>query len=962
MDLKKDERYYHPNLLNRWFGISSIIFLGALVAMFGDDYIRDWKGYQREFRRLDINKTRIELEAGQTKIDSTLLGELEAKRSAAEASLARQQDQSAQLETRIVEAEGELHWATMRYQENNAELGAARYRLEQALANGENVKKAQQHYDQLADQVRIYKGNEEQFQTLVDQFKQEVTDLRSAMKEAEDELAALLKNVSLLERKLSIIDPQNMTLGNRITDMVRDLPVMDFLAPSIKIQQIIVDDIRDDVIFTTVPKVDRCTSCHLGVDQAGFDDAPQPFRTHPRLELFLASSSPHPLEEFGCTSCHAGRGRGTSFSSAAHMPATPEQAQEWKEKYDWEELHHWDEKMYPAQYSEAGCLKCHYLEPIIAGGDNLSLGLTIIEKAACFGCHELERYAGWRRRGPNLAHVTDKLEKDFAFKWIRNPRSFRHNAWMPTFFAQTNSADPASVRRTQTEIHAMVQYLFGSSTPVEYPEGLQLDTGAGPVGDAARGEELVASLGCLGCHVVEPEPVVVEITLDRMYQRHGPNIIGLGSKVTPQWLFNWLKNPSVYNSYTRMPNLRLSDQEAADMTAYLLAMRNREFEQMEVPPLDVEELDNIAIRWLAKQNTEAAARRQVEAMSPDERLMFVGQKSILFYGCFSCHNIPGFENAKPIGTPLTFEGSKPVHNLAFGSIHEIGHTNYNWFEAKLTDPRIFDRDMVKPYDEKLRMPNFYFTPTEVEALVTALLGMVKADVRTEKLANQDVDSQIVLQGRAIIKNHNCQGCHIIDGQGGQITSLIGDPNLSPPNLNTEGAKVYADWLYSFLKEPTIIRPNLTVRMPTFDLNDLQWNDIIKSFQYADGTPATFVAIHDVDGSAGLPVGEFLASKEIGDCGKCHLIAGAKPTGNTADWAPDLALSRDRLRSEWMVRWLRDPQNIMPGTRMPQPYIPSKEDVDFEGAEDFFPKSLIELAGDTEALLESLRDYVYSVGN
>ena len=169
------------------------------------------------------------------------------------------------------------------------------------------------------------------------------------MKDAEEETSALLKSVNLLERKLSIIDPENMTLGNRIADRVRDLPVMDFLAPSIKIQQIIIDDIRDDVIFTTVPKVDRCTSCHLGVDKAGFEDAPQPFTTHPRLEMFLASSSPHPMEEFGCTSCHAGRGRGTSFSSAGHMPATPEQAREWKEKYDWEELHHWDEKQFPAQ-------------------------------------------------------------------------------------------------------------------------------------------------------------------------------------------------------------------------------------------------------------------------------------------------------------------------------------------------------------------------------------------------------------------------------------------------------------------------------------------------------------------------------------------------------------------------------------------------------------------------------------
>ena len=33
-------------------------------------------------------------------------------------------------------------------------------------------------------------------------------------------------------------------------------------------------------------------------------------------------------------------------------------------------------------------------------------------------------------------------------------------------------------------------------------------------------------------------------------------------------------------------------------------------------------------------------------------------------------------------------------------------------------------------------------------------------------------------------------------------------------------------------------------------------------------------------------------------------------------APNLSLAKDRLRPEWIVDWLRDPQNEMPGTKMP----------------------------------------------
>ena len=954
MDLKKEERYYQPDVLNRWFGISSLLFLASIVAMFGNDYIREWKGHQREFRQIDIVMTRRNLETAA--VDAALRGELESKQEQAEEQLATHQQQLDELAGLIELAKGEHYWASMRYQGSVADLGAERYQLEHALAEGEHAENLEEQYASRSAQTQAYKLEAEQFQIEIDGYETEVKQLKTDTKAASDELAELLQDVSLLERKLRLIDRESMSTANKIADRIRNLPVIDFMAPSIKIGQIIVNDIQDDVNFAVVPKVDRCTSCHLGIDKVGFEDAPSPYTTHPNLDLFISSGSAHPMIEFGCTSCHNGRGRGTSFVSSGHMPSSPEQAEEWREKYDWEPLVYWEEKMFPARYSEAGCLKCHANEPMIGGAEKLTLGLTLMEKASCYGCHQIDRFEDWGQRGPNLSVVSNKLTTEFAFKWIRNPRSFRHNTWMPGFFGQTNNSSPEDVHRTNTEIHAMVAYLFDKSETVQMPLRARQ-------GNATRGKELFDALGCRGCHVVELEPLAVETDLDRMFQRHGPNLIGLGSKVTDAWVYNWIKDPTFYNPDSRMPNLRLSDREAGDITAYLRSMRNIAFEDIAVPALDEEELDRIAARWLSKNAAEADARAQVAGMSLGERLEFVGRRSILHYGCFSCHNIPGFEDAKPIGTPLTLEGSKPTHNLDFGSVHEIGHTNFEWFEAKLTNPRIFDRDMVKPYDEKLRMPNFYFTPTQAEAVTTALLGLVKSNVHPDKMSDRKMEPQIINRGMAVIKDYNCQGCHIINGRGGQIVQVIGDPAMSPPNLNTEGAKVHPDWLYSFFKAPTTIRPNLTVRMPTFPLTDNQWNDIIRSFQFRDGGTITFERDHTfATGGASLAAGEFLASADMGACSKCHIMDGKNPTGDTADWAPDLALARERLRPQWIVEWLRDPNAMMPGTRMPQPYIPSREDVDFEGAEEIFPRTVIRIAGDDEALLGALRDYIYSIGN
>ena len=47
---------------------------------------------------------------------------------------------------------------------------------------------------------------------------------------------------------------------------------------------------------------------------------PQPYSSHPRLDLFLGSLSPHPMGKFGCTICHQGQGSATSFEWASHTP------------------------------------------------------------------------------------------------------------------------------------------------------------------------------------------------------------------------------------------------------------------------------------------------------------------------------------------------------------------------------------------------------------------------------------------------------------------------------------------------------------------------------------------------------------------------------------------------------------------------------------------------------------------
>ena len=100
------------------------------------------------------------------------------------------------------------------------------------------------------------------------------------------------------------------------------------------------------------------------------------------------------------------------------------------------------------------------------------------------------------------------------------------------------------------------------------------------LGNAEKGQEIFDVVGCRGCHIIEPDPnnLPEDHNLTNLLKEHGPNLINLGSKTSAQWVYDWLKDPNEYWHDTRMPNLRLSDEEAKNLTAYLMSFTNPEIE------------------------------------------------------------------------------------------------------------------------------------------------------------------------------------------------------------------------------------------------------------------------------------------------------------------------------------------------------------------------------------------------
>ncbi len=138
---------------------------------------------------------------------------------------------------------------------------------------------------------------------------------------------------------------------------------------------------------------------------------PQPYSSHPRLDLFVGGNSPHPRNVFGCTICHQGQGSATSFEFASHTPNSTQQAHDWAHDYGWYNNHHWIFPMYPRAFNEASCLKCHHevvdLEPSAKYPDppapTLVKGYELVRNYGCFGCHDINGFNGPNKRvGPDL--------------------------------------------------------------------------------------------------------------------------------------------------------------------------------------------------------------------------------------------------------------------------------------------------------------------------------------------------------------------------------------------------------------------------------------------------------------------------------------------------------------------------------------------------------------------------------
>lgn len=202
------------------------------------------------------------------------------------------------------------------------------------------------------------------------------------------------------------------------------------------------------------------------------------------------------------------------------------------------------------------------------------------------------------------------------------------------------------------------------------------------------------------------------------------------------------------------------------------------------------------------------------------------------------------------------------------------------------------------------------------------LAAPQRDSIRQALANPRVDPPAADRIREHLTRLNCISCHVRDDFGGVSASLdgyfqsteeaLGNESRIPPPLTLVGAKLRPEWLRNVLHDGLVVRPYMTTRMPLFGSEGLaELADLFSGTDHLEPVelsgpdenigPEVRNAAHQLLGDTGL------------NCIACHNFNGKDSPGMKG---LDVMTSYQRLQPAWFYQFMKNPAAFRPGIIMP----------------------------------------------
>jgi len=556
-------------------------------------------------------------------------------------------------------------------------------------------------------------------------------------------------------------------------------------------------------------------------------------------------------------------------------------------------------------------------------------GKELFESRGCLACHSIGE--GDTRMGgtfaADLQRVGEKANYDYIVRWIYNPRErwapycpkekrdltpedyANHN--LPYLFdTELHSTCPndgaelqvqnmtvmPNLRLSEQDARDIASYIFSlSSAPAATDVSFMDDPNL-----AEKGKAEIKQYGCAGCHEIkgfeEEQRIGKELTtegatpLERLdfalstqdaeYGREPKNAEG-----QPLVTHKGEKEKEWYNHRGFFEH-KLADPSVYDRgKSQYLEPKDRL--RMPRPYLTEEWRTGLTTLLLGSMGAEGANVPASLFYSPqDARRQDIqnGWWVIKKYNCMGCHvlqpgqQVSAYNNA---AEPAMVQGTV-LNSLAFYAnakeflppmlTSEGARVDPDWLMKFLKDP-----SLMKP-DEKPMVPSSAPAPTS---------GAAKP--ASSPAASPAAPSPTSTAASTAAAN---------DMRGGRLLPQWGQ--------NRNG-----------------VRPYIQVHMPTFNFSPNELRVLVRFFMAVSSQNEPYIP------EQMKPMTE--AEKSIArnifvsgtPCLKCHITG--EPTHDAKAIAPNFLLAGERLKPDWVFRWLLDPAQIAPGTAMPSSLFKKNQD-------------------------------------
>jgi len=353
---------------------------------------------------------------------------------------------------------------------------------------------------------------------------------------------------------------QNAYFDQARTQARNDAERADLSSRSPRIEQIIVTQFGES-------RVDRCVTCHIASDDPRFAGLGHPLKAHPYstalgdVQRGGRWERRHKFNDFGCTMCHEGQGRGLTDHYAHgedHYWPDPLLGYVTQETWKKEFL----PQLKGKEYMEAACAQCHTDEKF-AGTPHVNRGRQLFFDNNCYGCHRIEGISDGTL-GPELSDAGKKFKVDYLHESIVDPRANLATSFMPKFRLSPEDTKALviflksrrGVNLTETSLALYRSRLRPAASISEtQPVPKSADV-------VSRGKELINERACTACH--------------KLGEKDGgiaPDLSQEGLLKDEQWLMEHFQNPRSRMPDSIMPAFRFAEDEFRAMTAYLLTLK-----------------------------------------------------------------------------------------------------------------------------------------------------------------------------------------------------------------------------------------------------------------------------------------------------------------------------------------------------------------------------------------------------